>query len=207
MLIKPLLANALETGLNQYLAMDDDAELFLSPLTEKVIAITIDPFDLTFYLCPTATKIQILEQYHNEPDTTIRGSLFSLGLMGVNSNPMRSVFSGEVKITGDMSVGRKFQNLFEKLDIDLEEKLSHFTGDIIAHKMGNFFRAGQSWSKDTLETLQLNITEFIQDETRDLPVGPELDIFYRHVDTLRSDFDRLKIRIERLQNTAQTTSE
>jgi ubiquinone biosynthesis protein UbiJ len=199
MLAKPLLASALETALSQYLAMDEDAELFLSPLVGKVIAMTIEPFGSTLYLCPIAKHIQVLEQYHGEPDTTITGSLWALGLMGLSSKPMRSVFSGEVKITGDTRTGKKFQTLFEQLDVDLEEKLSHFTGDIIAHKIGQFFRAGQSWGEDTLETLKLNITEFVQDETRDLPVGPELDIFYRKVDETRSDFDRLKIRVERLK--------
>jgi ubiquinone biosynthesis protein UbiJ len=200
MLAKPLFASALGTALSQYLALDEDAGFFLSPLVGKVIAITIEPFDFTLYLCPTIERIQVLEQYHDEPDTTITGSLWALGLMGVSSKPMRSVFSGEVKITGDTRTGRRFQTLFEQLDIDLEEKLSHFTGGILAHKIGQFFRAGQSWSSDTLETLKLNITEFVQDETRDLPVGPELDIFYRQVDETRSDFDRLKIRVERLKN-------
>jgi ubiquinone biosynthesis protein UbiJ len=200
MLAKPLLASALETTLSQYLALDEDAGLFLSPLIGKVIAITMEPFGFTLYLCPTEKHIQILEQYHGEPDTTITGSLWALGLMGISSKPMRSVFSGDVKIAGDTRTGRKFQALFEQLDLDLEEKLSHFTGDIIAHKIGQFFRAGQSWGNDTLETLKLNITEFIQDETRDLPVGPELDIFFRQVDDTRSDFDRLKIRVERLKN-------
>jgi ubiquinone biosynthesis protein UbiJ len=113
---------------------------------------------------------------------------------------MRSVFSGEVKIEGDMQTGRKFQELFAKLDIDLEEKLSHVTGDIIAHKVANFFRAGQSWSKDSIETFRLNAAEFLQEETRDLPSAPEVDIYYAQVDELRTDFDRLQSRIERLKN-------
>lgn len=199
MLIKAVFASVLETALNQYLALDEDVELFLAPLVGKVIAITIEPFDITLYLCPTETRIQVLEQFVGEPDTTITGSLLALGLMGVSSKPMRSVFSGEVRIEGDTRTGRKFQSLFEKLDIDFEEKLSHFTGDIIAHKIGQFFRVGKRWGDDTLETLKLNITEFIQDETKDAPVGPELDIFYRQVDETRSDFDRLALRIERLK--------
>jgi len=32
--------------------------------------------------------------------------------MGLSSKPMRSIFSGEVKIEGDMQTGRKFQELF-----------------------------------------------------------------------------------------------
>ena len=205
MLIKALLASALETALNQYLVLDEDVELFLEPLVGKVVAITIEPFDATLYLCPTETRIQVLEQFLGEPDTRITGSLFALGMMGVSSKPMRSVFSGEVKIEGDTRTGRKFQALFEQLDIDLEEKLSHFTGDIVAHKIGQFFRGGKRWTDDALETLKLNITEYIQDEAKDSPVGPELEIFYRQVDEIRSDFDRLAQRVERLKTTYSET--
>lgn len=200
MAIKPVLIGALEAALNQYLALDQDSSYFLTPLAGKVIAVTVQPFDETVYLCPTSDSIQCLDQFVGEPDTRLTGSIWALGLMSLSSTPMRSVFSGEVKIEGDMQTGRKFKELFAKLDIDLEEKLSQFTGDIIAHKVANFFRAGQSWSKDSVETFRLNAKEFLQEETRDLPSAPEVDLYYAQVDELRTDCDRLQSRIERLCN-------
>ncbi len=200
MAIKPLLIGALETALNQYLALDQDSGYFLTPLAGKVIAVTVQPFDETIYLCPTTDSIQCLDQFPGQADTRLSGSIWALGLMGLSSTPMRSVFSGEVTIEGDMQTGRKFQELFAKLDIDLEEKLSQFTGDIIAHKVANFFRAGQSWSKESIETFRLNAKEFLEEETRDLPSAPEADIYYAQVDELRTDFDRLQSRVERLKN-------
>lgn len=201
MILKPLLIGALETTLNKYLSLDEDIGFFLAPLVGKVIAVTIQPFDETIYLCPTPESIQLLDNIPDQPDTQLTGSVFALGLMGLSSKPMRSIFSGEVKIEGDMNTGRRFQELFAKLDIDLEEKLSHYTGDIIAHQMGQFFRAGQNWAKNSIETFRLNTSEFLQEETRDLPAGPEMDVFYRQVDELRTRFDRLQSRIERLEDT------
>jgi SCP-2 sterol transfer family. len=49
--------------------------------------------------------------------------------MGFSSNPMRSVFSGEIKIEGDMQTGRKFQTLFTKLDFNIEQQLANYTGN------------------------------------------------------------------------------
>jgi ubiquinone biosynthesis accessory factor UbiJ len=200
MAIKPFLTIALESALNHYLKLDVDIGELLSPLAGKVIELTVEPFGETLYLCPTANAVQILDAYPNPPDTRISGSLWSLGLMGISSKPMRSVFSGEVKIEGDMSTGRRFQELFDKLDIDLEEKLSQFTGDVIAHQIGNLFRRGSRWTRQSFRTFELNLSEFLQEETRDLPAGPEAEIFYRHVDELRADFDRLRCRIERLES-------
>ncbi len=205
MIIKPILTGFLETALNQYLSLDEDAGLFLTPLAGKVIAVTIEPFDETLYLCPTTDKIQILEYYQGDVDTTITGTLTALGLMGLNASSMRSVFNGDVGIEGDTHIGQKFQQLFKNLDIDLEEKLSQVTGDIVAHKVGNLFRSGRHWSQQSLETLRLNTEEFLQEETRDLPAKAEADIFYRQVDELRSDFDRLHARIERLTAAFEAT--
>jgi len=200
MALKPLLTVALESALNRYIRLDLDVGELLAPIAGKVIELTVEPFGETLYLCPTHDAVQVLDAYPGEPDTRISGSLWSLGLMGISAKPMRSVFSGEVKIEGDMTTGRKFQALFDKLNIDLEEKLSQVTGDVIAHQIGNLFRAGSRWTRQSLRTFELNLSEFLQEETRDLPAGPEADIFYRHVDELRTDFDRLNSRIERLED-------
>ncbi|MDD1618544.1 MAG: SCP2 sterol-binding domain-containing protein [Methylococcaceae bacterium] len=200
MVIKPLLMSALETALNKFLALDRNSSSFLAPLAGKIIAVNISTFNETIYLCPTNNSIQLLDYSPDQPHTQLSGSVFALGLMGLSSKPMRSIFSGEVKIEGDMNTGRKFQELFAKLDINLEQQLARFTGDTIAHSISQFFRAGQNWSKESIETFRLNASEFLQEETRDLPAGPEVDIFYRQIDELRTDFDRLQSRIERLEN-------
>ena len=198
-MIKPLLIGTLETAYNQYLSLDEDVSLFLTPMAGKVIAVNILPWHETLYLCQTTDKIQLLEHYPAEVDTTISGTLSALGLMGLSSSPMRSIFSGEVKIEGDTHLAHKFQQLFEKLDIDLEEKLSQFTGDILAHKIGSLFRTGFNWTEDSLSSFKLNSKEFLQEETRDLPAEAEADLFYQQVDKIRSDFDRLATRIEQLK--------
>lgn len=204
MIIKPLLIGILETALNQYLRLDQNRREFLAPLAGKVIAVTVQPFDETLYLCPTSDSIQLMDQYPAQPDTRLTGSAFALGLMGLSSKPMRSILSGEVKIEGDMNTGRQFQELFAKLDINLEEKLSRVTGTAVAHRISRFFRSGQNWSQASLETFRLNVEEFLQEETRELPAVPEMDIYYRQVDELRTDFDRLHSRIERLEKALQT---
>ncbi len=200
MVIKPLLMSALEAAFNKFLEMDQNSAVFLAPLSGKIIAMTLLPFNETIYLCPTSDSIQLLDYSPNQPDTQLTGSVFAFGLMGLSSKPMRSIFSGEVKIEGDMQTGRKFQELFAKLDINLEQQLARYTGDTIAHNISQFFRAGQNWSKESIETFRLNASEFLQEETRDLPAVPEADLFFAQVDELRTDFDRLQSRVERLEN-------
>jgi ubiquinone biosynthesis accessory factor UbiJ len=127
--------------------------------------------------------------------------------MGLSNKPMRSVFSGDVKIEGDIQTGKQFQELFRKLNIDLEGLLAQYTGADIANRVSQFFRSGQEWSKETVETFKLNTAEFLQEETRDLPAKPEIDIFYQQVDELRNASDRLNSRVERLINSITTKTE
>ncbi len=199
MLIKPILTGVLETALNRYLALDEDATVFLQPLSGKVIAITIQPFAETVFFCPTENSIQVLEDYVGDVDTRIEGSLSALGLTLLAADTLQT--EDKLKIEGDTHSGHQFQQLFKKLDIDLEEQLAKLTGDVIAHKIGTLFRSGKSWSQQTLETFRLNLEEFLQEESRDLPAIAEAEIFYQQVDVLRSDVDRLEARIKRLTGT------
>jgi ubiquinone biosynthesis protein UbiJ len=200
MTIKPLIISTLEVAINRYIALDDNVAAFLAPLNGKVVAITITPFNETIYLCPTADSIQCLDYLPTPADTQLTGSLIALGLMGLSGKPMNSLFSGEVTIDGDTHTGQKFQELFAKLDIDLEGKLARLTGETVAHNLAEFFRAGINWSKESLETFKLNTSEFLQEETQELPAVPEAELFYAEVDTLRTDFDRLQSCIERLES-------
>ena len=198
MTIKPLIINAFETALNKYLSLDEDVGIFLQPLAGKIIAVNIQPFNETIYLCPTSQGMQIIDFYEGDIDTTLTGTLAALGLMGLSSTPARSFFSGEVLIEGDLKIGQQFQKLFEQLDIDIEEQLSHITGDVIAHKIGNFFLSANQWQQESLETAQLNIREFLQDETQDLPPAPEINMLSENIDQLKEDCERLEARLKRL---------
>lgn len=198
--LKPLLIAAIETALNAYLTLDEQIEAYLAPMSGKVIAIHVTPFNETLYLSPASNRIQVLEHYEGKVDTCISGSLSALGLMGMSAMPMRSLFKGEVRIEGDAQLARRFQRLFEKLDIDLTSKLAHFTGDALAKRVSGWFKGGQAWSKLSLENFKLNLEEFLQEEARELPATAEAELLFQGIDTCRYDSERLQARIERLQS-------
>lgn len=204
--LKPLLIAAIETALNAYLTLDEHIETYLAPMSGKVIAIHVTPFDETLYLSPATNRLQVLEHYEGKIDTRISGSLTALGLMGMSAMPMRSLFKGEVRIEGDAQLARTFQRLFEKIDIDLTSKLARFTGDTFAQRLSGFVKGGRLWSKQSLENFKLNLEEFLQEETRELPAKAEAELLFQYIDTCRFDSDRLQARIDRLQNRLTQTS-
>lgn len=198
MQFKPLLIAALETGLNRYLGLDEHLEQLLTPMVGKILAIHVTPFNETVYLCPAQDRIQLLEKYVGEVDAKLSGSLSALGLMGLSATPMRALFKGEVRIEGDTLLAQKLQRLFEKLDINLEGKLARYSNDSFAQKISTFFRGGLDWTRHTSTSFRLNLEEFLQEETRDLPAKTEAELVFQQIDACRSDIDRLNARIERL---------
>lgn len=196
--IKPLLIGVLESALNSYLQLDDRIEQLLMPMAGKVIAIHVMPFDETVYLCAGEQRMQFLENYTGDADARLSGSLSALGLMGLSATPMRSFFKGEVRIDGDTQLAGRLQRLFEKLDINLQGRMARYLGDDLAQRFGSLFRGSRDWSQHTLQSFRLNLQEFLQEETRDLPAKAEADILFQSIDQCRDDLERLEQRLSRL---------
>lgn len=203
-LLMPVIA-ALETGLNQLFAMDPEVKSRLIRFRGKIIAFHITDLNQTLYLFPDQQGIQILSHYEGEADTCISGSLIAFARMGMADDKIKTktVFKGDITISGNISLGQHFQSLFQRLNIDWEEHLSQFTGDIVAHSIGNLTRDLLSWGKQASRTIGLNISEYLQYETRDLASGPEINHFINAVDKLRNDVDRAAARLARITQTLE----
>ena len=198
-LLIPLLA-AMETGLNQLFAMDPDTHADLARFKGRIIAFYITDVQQTLYFFPDQQGIQIVSHYEGEADTTISGSLMAFTRMAMadEKTKTKAVFKGDINIAGDIALGQHFQSLFKQLDIDWEEHLSHITGDVIAHSIGNAARGFFDWGKKALDSITMDVSEYVQYETRDIASGPEIDHFNKEIDTIRSAVDRAEARINRL---------
>ncbi len=199
-LLIPLLA-AMEAALNQLFAMDPESFARLADFKGRIIAFHITDMDQWLYFFPDAQGMQIISHYEDEPDTVISGSLLAFAKMALaeDHEKTRSVFKGDIKITGDMALGQHFQALFQQLDIDWEEHLSHITGDVIAHSLGNAARGVLGFGKKLFNSLGMDVSEYLQYEIRDIASGPEIQHFNQQVDTIRNDVERAEARIKRLE--------
>lgn len=204
---KPLLVSTLESALNRYLSLDQNLEQYLEPLAGKVIAIHITPFNETLFLCPSRQRIQILESYPDKVDARLSGSLVALGLMSLSAKPMRSLHNGIVRIEGDTLLAQKLQRVFEKLDINPEANLARYTGNAFAQRATGLMRNSRDWSQQTYTSFRLNLEEFLQEETRDLPAKAEAEQVFQAIDDSCCDLDRLNARVERLSKQLNSGSE
>jgi len=194
------LAAALETALNLYLKQDPQALRQCTALEGKIIGLDITGLGLSLYFLPGSDGIQVSSRYEADVDTLLTGSPFGFARLALGSRE-DALFKGSVEIKGDTETGQQFQDLLANTDWDWEEQLSHITGDIIARQIGNVARLSGKFISDARNTLEQDVSEYLQEEARLLPTHTEVNDFLEDVDQLRSDVDRLNARIERLLQT------
>lgn len=207
MTIHDLTYAGLEEAINRYLALDPGALGALAKLHGRVIAFEVVGIDKTLYFIPGPGRLQVLSQYEGEPDCRLRGTPMALFRMSDQRASSEQLFDGTVAISGNTELAHQFGKILGTIDIDWEEQLSRYTGDIIAHEVGNLFRGAGHWGKRTLDTLGLDLQEYLQEEQQLLPVKEEIDDFLQQVDTLRDDVERLQARINRLEKKQLKKSE
>lgn len=201
------IAAVLEKAINQVLALDPDTMERLKALQGKVIAIELRVINVTLYLIPGIEGLDVFGHFEGEPDTILRGTPLAMAKMGVAKEAGDVLFAGDVEISGDVELGQQFRDILDDLDIDWEEHLSHLTGDVVAHKIGNLVRGALKWGKQTTATLGQDTAEYLQEESRDLPNRGEVESYLKDVDTLRSDVDRMEARVNRLQHRSKVQKE
>ncbi|MCW8887530.1 MAG: SCP2 sterol-binding domain-containing protein [Gammaproteobacteria bacterium] len=188
---------AAEQAVNRTLELDPKVLLRLESIAGKIIAIEFEGIGERIFIRPHAKGLDLMGDYDGAVDTTLRGTPMALLRMS-NGKPGEGLFGDGVTITGDIELGQRLQRIFGALDIDWEEHLSHLTGDIVAHQLGEGFRALKRWSKHNNQSCERDISEYLRYETESLPLDWEVKRFMDGVDLMRSDIDRLEARINRL---------
>ncbi|MCK4866303.1 MAG: SCP2 sterol-binding domain-containing protein [Gammaproteobacteria bacterium] len=192
------LTEALETSINLVLKKDPDTLKKFSVLQGKVIAFELTDLNFTLYLFPHTEGVQVQYLYEGKADTTLQGSPLAFINMSLGDST-ESFFSGEIRIKGDIELGQHFKRILEQLDLDWEEWLSEYSGDLIAFKAGSLIRDLNAWGKDTFKTLKLDASEYLQDEGQLTPHSAELEKFISNISQLRDDTARIEARLSRLQ--------
>ena len=196
------LVAGLDAAVNRYLRLDPETRARMTQLDVHCIAIELRGLDMTLYALPGSSGLTITDHCDDAPETTLSGTPIGLVRVGLGRQKERALFSGEVEITGNVESGQAFQDILEGMDIDWEEQLSHLTGDMLAHHVGNAVRRAGELLGQGSATAQQNTTEYLQEELRVLPARIEIENFCTDVTKLVMDVDRLAAHVARLEKQA-----
>ena len=201
-----MILNLVERFTNRVLALDPDTRARLARLQDKTVLLRCTAPVVDVYLLPGSGGLRMAAQCERTPDVILRGTALSF-LKLAQPNPRDPVTAARaIEIEGDLALGQDLQAVFHRLDIDWEEYLSHFLGDVAAHELARAARGGSAWVREASATLARNVGEYLQyehfaaGESRGVPSRSEVAGFLRDVDALRADADRLQQRIGLLQN-------
>lgn len=203
------LLNGLEAAINRYLRLDPDCNARMATLSGRCIGIELRGLELQLFLFPGQQGIRLSDHLEDDmaPDTVLHGTPLGMARLGLGEDTGKTLFSGDVTISGDVETGQAFKGILDAMDIDWEEQLSAFTGDIVAHQLANGARRVGSVLRHGRRTLEQDLGEYLQEELRVLPARIETENFSRDVTRLSMDADRLALRVRRLQDTHKTGSD
>jgi len=192
------LAVAMQTAFSRYIELDTDSNSRLAKLRGKVVCFQIEGIDLPIWFIfneagVNETDVEVVEDFGDTADATIAGGPFSLLALATGR---RSIFDGDVKISGDTDTAQKFSRCLNEIDIDWEEHLSRLTGDAVAHQVGRFSRGVSQWFTERSDAMQENTAHYLRDEAEQLPHSWELEEFVEQVDDLRDRVELLESRVK-----------
>ncbi len=200
-MLKKYSLKTLQIAINAALALDEQMPEKLNALEAKVLKLIVTPLNVHFFIRFSNKEILLLDSYDEQVDTIIHSS--PLGLIRLSllpSSKARSLFNDKIRISGDVELGQQIKQLFDEMDIDWEGHLAEFTGDVVAHQIGSLVRRGLQFKKQFSESMRNNMGEYLQEELRLVPSKNEIEDFFKDVDELSLDVERLHAHINQLMS-------
>ena len=206
-----LVASGIELAMNQLLKLDDDSQHRLKKLSGKSLQVTIKelPWPLLFSFSEqidVRTVITPENEFDSSPeavDCLIELNLETLPKIKDSSQLTQLIQQKQLNLTGDIYVAQTFSALLKDLDVDWEEQLSRYTGDVVAHQTFTSMRALFDTAKSQIERGAIELGEHLT-QSDSIEVKPiEMVEFSRNVTDLRSATERLSARIASLEQMKQ----
>lgn len=200
-----MLLAPLETLLNRNIAASGAARAICKRLTGKTLAVQLlaapdhPLFDI--YFTSDGERVTMSTQPQAESSAKLSGTPLAFFRM-LGPQPETTLRSGGVRIEGDAEIAQAFRDLLKAAQPDFEEELARVVGDIPAHQLVNLARGAAAFGKRLANAFAQNLSEYLQEESRDLATRIEVDEFITAVDRLREDVDRAEARLVLLERRA-----
>jgi ubiquinone biosynthesis protein UbiJ len=196
-----MLTQAIENLLNRNLPRSPRARELCEALAGKRVRIEARGLGWVLVAESMNTSIRLTKEDSGlaPPDADISGSLMNLAALA-GSHPEEVIQRGDVTIRGDAEVAQKFRELAMLLKPDVEEELSRLIGDTPAHQALRFVKLATGFGRRTAQTSVRNVAEYLAHERGDLVPRAEAEDFYRGVELLREDLDRLEARARQIES-------
>lgn len=186
----------LEAILNRGVRVSTDAAKRCRALEGSSFRLEIEGLDVGVTLVSRGDRLELSERA--EADAKLTGRPLSLARLAATGDE-DVLRSKAVRVSGDPLVAQDFRELIRIAAPDFEEELSRLVGDLAARHLTNVARDLAGWGLDAADRLSRDVTEYLQEESRNLPARVEVEAFLDRVDATAEAFERLEARVARLE--------
>lgn len=200
-----LISASIERIINHLLKLDPDSVNALQAIKNKQLTVKIRefPWPLTFVFSGRV-DVLIAEQPQDtaqgSADCYIELSLNTIEALKDTSQITKLIQSNDLKLEGDLKVAQGFGDLLKNIEIDWEDQLSKYTGDIAAHSI---FEAGRNAFGEVSRHTEKLITMLGEGALEEKQLAAHrvmVEDFCEQVNGLRSATARLEARLTQLEN-------
>lgn len=193
------LLSTIEIAVNRLIPLDAAAEKKLAALDNKSLSIKVSDTPLAATVLFSDKSIAIVENFDPSATVSIQGPLKKMitFVLFHSDNPVQQ----SIRIKGDQNLLIELESLLKQLDLDWEEPLSRYLGDMAANQLGRASRKLYHWVKSSARTLKQNTEDYLNDELSSTIRHEELNTFLTAVDHISADTERLTAQVSMLENT------
>lgn len=188
--------DTLEAAVNAYLDLDPEIKERLATMADKTVAVELQDLNRGFFMRLEADRVRFAAHLDGAADASVRGSPLSLARLALSRQGHEALLRGDVVLEGDQALAEAVRDLLRAVEVDWEGLLARATGDVVAHAIGQGVRAAHQWGTDSARSTAEDMADYLQYERRWVVSKDELTAFYRDVDTVRADVDRLSARLQ-----------
>jgi ubiquinone biosynthesis protein UbiJ len=190
----PDLLRPIEDMLNRRIAGSSRARAMVAGLAGRSLELCFAATPFRLRIAAGADSLSLRPAGDEPADAVIEGTPLSF-LRLATGDAAKSIRAGGMDVRGDAEVAEGFRRLLEVARPDIEEELSRFTGDAAAHYLAGFARQAADFARRAGDSFARSTSEYLTEESRDLPARLEVEEFLDGVDRLREAVDRLEARI------------
>lgn len=196
--LRSILVRHAEAQLNRWIAQSSAAQRECSALEGRSLCVEVVNTRSRIVLAVAGQRVSLsVGDEVVEADIVIRAALFDL-LDLLRARSLAQLSGGAIEFRGSLGVADRFSNMLRLARPQLEDELAGWIGGLPAHALAQMTGRAVAWSSRTSHAVALDAVEYLQSESRVLPLPYEVGEFMRAVEQLRDDVERLEQRIERL---------
>lgn len=194
-----LLLDPLQGAIHRALEFDPDTRARIKALHGRTVEVCLTGVQQTVYVTIEQDEVLLSASEDRRADLRLEGSPIAFARYVMAPDKVEITDSG-IKIEGDVGMAQRFVGLLREVDVDWEEWASRYVGDVVAYRAGRIAQGFRGWVSSSGRQTRRDITEYLQEEALLLAPRERVKRLMNDIDDVRSDVERLALRIRHLRD-------